>query len=150
MKCPYCDNEMPGYPQFCQKCGCILTQNVNQNAILKSYWSSVETGIPYVYHEKRDIVQEEKTKKKERRRKKVKRIVVTVCILGGALGFCYVLFVTIPEMNLKKATELYNNKQYEDALELLEDISPYRDVEEMINLCNEHIEEVEYQEDVTE
>lgn len=135
MKCPFCNKEIESDSAFCEHCGQIITTSDSKHSEADTYWNKENNKRKK--HEEEYQKQEEQFELLQKYRMKKRRnitisIVAVLIVLTSVT--CFVLY-GIPNIQYKKAKDLFNNENYNEALALFSGLGDYKDSEEHIVKC---------------
>lgn len=117
-----------------------IEQQSEQSGTSASFWNSIERETER--NNKIRIDAENKIQEKKRAKKRAV-IGTLICVAAVAIVICY-LTVIRPKQHYQSATELFESRQYQEALEIFDSLGSYKDYLERVTACNDSIKQARY------
>lgn len=140
MTCPYCHKDIPDGSTYCTYCGQAIGTTETSSTDVNGFWNAVTSDARK---------EDEKFRANERRqeeKKKSKQKSVIACIIIAVIVLLTIVYTAIlqPQLQYKKADELLQNGDYENAIVIYEKLGNYKDASEQIAKCQDSIKEQTY------
>lgn len=145
MICPFCNKEIPDHSQFCPECGQRVDQDNGNKGESASYWNTVEKEA-----ERDNKIRAEAEKKIQQKKQQTKHTVIglLICAVATVVFICYMTIIK-PAQQYNSASNLFNEGQYQAALQTYDNLGSYKDSASKADLCRENIKEQDYQAAIT-
>lgn len=128
IKCPECGKEVSDKAKACPNCGCPIDEGKSREIENGNIEKNTNNET------KKDDMEYTDNSEKKIKKGKVKIIVgvITLIVLAGVIYY----FVTANSREYKEATELYNKKKFQQAVDKFVALEDFGDSKEMADKCN--------------